>query len=144
MRTPHLGFVGKVLLGLLVLGLAINLVMEVWVVPRRARRSLEQLIRPVRLDNAQLGAALQEIADSTSPPIHLSLCPDLSSSRVTLTTPSALPLRQFLLLVAGKVGADVDLTHSRHGSFAEPSPHLYFARAPCGSQSFVYVYSRAK
>jgi hypothetical protein len=136
--------VGKFVLGWLALGLAVNLGMEACVVRPGARSRLEQPIRPVRLDNAEVGSALQDVADSTKLPIHLSMCPDLSSSRVTLTTPGPMPLEQFLLLVAGRVGAQVDLTHARHGIFAEPSPHLYFARAPCGNRSFVSVHSRAK
>jgi hypothetical protein len=137
------GFAGKVVLGLLVLGIAISLV-EGWVTRRLAQETLDQTIRPLRLDNAELRPALQELADSATRPVHLSMCPDLSSIRVTLTTQSEMPLGQLLPLLASRAGADVDLAHPRHGSFAAPSPHLFFRRAPCATRSFVYVYTRPR
>jgi hypothetical protein len=72
------------------------------------------------------------------------MCPDVASRRVTATTDTEMPLKEFVVLLAGKVGADVDLAHRRHGSFTVPFPHLFFARAPCQTRSFVYVYRRAE
>ena len=139
----RLGFVGRFLLGWLALGLVVRLVMYV-VAQVRGRELLGQRIPAVRFASVELGPALQQLADTTTPSIHLSMCPDVSSSRLTLTTTGEMPLKDFVVLVASKVGADVDLAHPGHRADAVPMPHLYFARAPCGSRSFVYVYSRTK
>jgi hypothetical protein len=102
-----------------VLGLAIHLGTE-FLVKRRANNRLEQKVRPVRFENAELVPVLQDVLDSVPLSIRLSMCPELSSRRVTLTTRSEMPLKDFLVLLAAKVGAEVDLAHRRHVSLAEP------------------------
>ena len=135
----RVGFVGRFLLGWLALGLAATVAMYVEA-RGRARKLLGQRIPAVRFENVELGPALQQLADANEPSIHLSMCPDVASSRLTLTTTGEMPLKDFAVLVASKVRADVDLAHPRHGGGS--SPHLYFARSPCGTRGLVYVSKR--
>jgi hypothetical protein len=107
-----------------------------------ARDLLARKIPPVRLENVELGPALQQLAQSTHPGLRLSMCPDVASARVSVTTPE-MPFRDFVQLVAGKVGAEVDLARRRHSELTVPSPHLYFARSNCGYRGYVYVHPRA-
>jgi hypothetical protein len=104
----YLKFAGKFILGMMAVGLAFDLVMRFVVVPIQGREKLAQRIPPVRLENVELGPALQQLADSTHPALHFSMCPDVASSRVTVTTTSETPFKDFALLVAGKAGAEVD------------------------------------
>ena len=135
----RVGFVGRFLLAWLALGLVASAAM--YVDARvRARNLLGQHIPAVRFENVELGPALQQLADTAKPSIHLSMCPDVASSRLTLSTTGEMPFGYFAVLVAGKVRAEVDLAHSRHG--AGSSPHLYFAHSPCGTRGFVNVYKR--
>jgi hypothetical protein len=124
------------------LGLVFEVVMRFVVVPSQAREKLAQRIPPVRLENVELGPALQRLADSTHPALHFSMCPDVASSRVTVTTTSEMPFKDFALLVGGKAGAEVDFARPRHVQHTVPFPHLYFARSDCGPRSFVNVYKR--
>jgi hypothetical protein len=135
----RVGFVGRFLLGWLALGVVASVAMYVDA-RLRSRKLLGHSIPAVRFENVELGTALQQLADTTKPSIHLSMCPDVASSRLTLTTTGEMPLKDFAVLVASKVRADVDLAHSRHGGGS--SPHFYFARAPCGTRGFVNVYKR--
>jgi hypothetical protein len=123
------------------LSLAYDTVKRYWVLPRQARENLAQRIQPVRLENVELGPALQQLADSTDPALHLSMCPDVASTRVTVRTTSEMSFKDFALLVAGKAGAEVDLLRPRH-QLGVPFPHLYFARSDCGRLGYVYVYRR--
>lgn len=124
-------------------GLAYDLIMRFWVLPRDARATLAQPIRPLHLVDAPMKEALEQIVDTSAAPIYLSLCPSAASSRVTITTTADMPLSEVLLSLAHGVGATVDLMHSRHG-LSEPFPHLYFEGRPCNSPSFVYVNSGKK
>ena len=139
----RLNFVAKFFVVFLALGL-FSVVFE-WVVVSLATRALQkQVIRPVRFENAELGPALQQLADSTQPLLKLSMCPDVAARRVTATT-TEMPFKEFVVLLAGKVGADVDVARHRHGgNYAARFPHLYFAAAPCQTRSFVYVVARAE
>jgi hypothetical protein len=139
-----LNFVTKFFLVFLAVGLS-SVVFEWAVVSLETRAHLAQGIRPVRFENAELGPALQQLADSTQPLLKLSMCPDVAARRVTATTTTEMPLKEFVVLLAGQVGADVDLARHRHGgSYAARFPHLYFAAAPCQTRSFVYVVARAE
>jgi hypothetical protein len=129
---------------MLALGLIYTLVMNFLVVPRQAREKLARRIPPVRLENVELGRALQQLADSTHPALHFSMCPDVASKRVTVTTTSDMSFKDFAALVAGKAGAEVDFARPRHSEHTVPFPHLYFARSDCGARSFVYVYPRSR
>jgi hypothetical protein len=135
----YLRFAGKFILGMIAVGLAFDLVMRFVVVPIQARERLAQRIPPVRLENAEVGPALQKLADSTHPSLHFSMCPDVASSRVSVTT-SEMPFKDFAVLLAAKVGAEVDFARPRHVQHTVPFPHLYFARSVCGVRSFVYVH----
>ena len=117
---------------MMAVGLVFDLVMRFLVVPSQAREKLAQRIQPVRLDNVELGPALQQLADSTHPSLHFSMCP------------SEMPFKDFALLLAGKAGAEVDFARPRHIQHTVPFPHLYFARSDCGARSFVYVYAHRK
>jgi hypothetical protein len=138
----RLNFVAKFFVVWLGLGLAAALVQTVtmWV---GSRQLLAQVIRPVRFENAELGPALQQLVDSTQPSLRLSMCPDVAARRVTLTTTTEMPLKDFVVLLAGKVGAEVDLARHRHGG-GTPYPHLYFAAAPCPVRSSVYAFPRER
>ena len=103
-----------------------------------SRQFFAQVIRPVRFESAELGPALQQLADTTQPLLHLSMCPDVAARRVTATTTTEMPLKEFVVLLAAKVGADVDVARPRHGGSS--FPHLYFAASPCG-RDLVYVYA---
>ena len=138
----RLNFVAKcfvVWLGVMLASTLIQIVM-MWV---GWRQLLAQGIRPVRFENAELGPALQQLADSTQPLLRLSLCPDVAARRVTATTTTEMPLREFVVLLAGKAGADVDVARHRHGG-GTPFPHLYFAAAPCQVRSSVYVFPQER
>ena len=132
-----LNFVAKFFLVWLVVGLAAAL-FEIVVDRLETRALLAQVIRPVRLENAELGPALQQLVDSTQPSLRLSMCPDVAARRVTVTTTTEMPLKEFVVLLAAKVGADVDVARPRHGGSS--FPHLYFAASPCG-RDLVYVYA---
>lgn len=138
----RLNFVAKFFLVFLAVGLS-SAVFE-WVMVSLDTRALQaQVIRPVRFEDAELGPALQQLADSTQPSLKLSMCPDVAARRVTATTTTEMPFKEFVVLLAAKAGADVDLARHRHGgSFAARFPHLYFAAAPCQTRSFVYVFPR--
>jgi hypothetical protein len=138
----RLNFVAKFFLVWLAVGLAATLT-QIVMQSVGSRRLLAQVIRPVRFENAELGPALQQLADSTQPLLRLSICPDVAARRVTATTTSEMPLREFVVLLAGRVGADVDLARHRHGG-GVPFPHLYFAAAPCQTRGFVYVVAGAE
>ena len=103
-------------------GLSYDLVMSFWVQPREARAMLAQPIRPLHLVDAPMQEALEGIVDTSSAPIHLSLCPAVASSRVTFTTTREMPLSAVLPSLAHAVGATVDLMHTRHGGAI--FPHL--------------------
>jgi hypothetical protein len=137
-----LNFVAKFFVVWLGAGLAFALMQTVtmWV---GSRKLLAQVIWPVRFENAELGPALQQLADSTQPLLRLSMCPDVAARRVTTTTTTEMPFKEFVVLLAGKAGADVDVARHRHGG-GVPFPHLYFAAAPCQTRSFVYVSARAE
>jgi len=138
-ETRSLKFAGKFILAMMAIGLTYDSVMRYWVLPRQARENLAQRIQPVRLENVELGSALQQLADSTHPALHLSMCPDVASTRVTVRTTSEMPFQDFALLVARTAGAEVDLVRPRH-QLGVPFPHLYFARSDCGHRGYVYVY----
>ena len=118
--------------------------MRLLVVPSQARAKFAQPIPPVHLENVELGPALQQLADSTHPPLHFSMCPDVAATRVNVTTTSEMSFKDFAVFLAGKAGAEVDFARPRHVQYTVPFPHLYFARSDCGVRSFVYVYAHRK
>jgi len=138
----RLNFVAKFFVVWLAVGLAATLtqIVTMWV---GSRQLLAQGIRPVRFENAELGPALQQLVDSTQPSLRLSMCPDVAARRVTVTTTTEMPLKEFVVLLAGQLGAEVDLARHRHGG-GTPYPHLYFAAAPCQVRSSVYVFPRER
>lgn len=136
-----LGFASKFLLGWAALIVIAGVVKECSAI-LQARQRLAEPVRPVRFENAELGPALQQLADSTEPSLHLSMCKDVAARHVTLTTSTEMPVKEFLVLLAGKAGAEVDLDRQRHGGAR--FPHLSFASAPCNTWNFVYVYARPR
>ena len=107
----------------------------------QGRELLARKIPPVRLENVELAPALQQLAQSTHPGLHLSMCPDVAASRVSVTTTEML-FKDFVRLVAGKIGAEADFARARHDALYVKFPHLYFARSDCGYRGYVYVYRR--
>jgi hypothetical protein len=136
-----LGFVGKFLLGCFAMGVFAAVVTQCSAT-LQARQLLAQPIRPVRFENAELGSALQQLANSTQPSLRLSMCPEVAARRVTVTTTTEMPLKEFVVLLGAKVGAEVDMDRHRHGGGR--FPHLFLASAPCQTRSFVYAYGRGR
>jgi hypothetical protein len=117
-------------------------VLMAWDSSRQTEAILRQTIPAVVLQDPDARAALQRLANSVGGGFRLSMCPDVAARSLTLHTDRPMPFAEFVPVVAGQLGATVDLRRSRHLQGAPSYPHLYRADAPCPGHGFVYIRPR--
>jgi hypothetical protein len=136
------GFVLHVFLAWFGTGLVLWSVFELraW---SETKRILRQSVPPVSFDDVEARAALQRLADSLGEPFRVSTCGDVAARRLTLHTDHAMPLEEFVPLIARRLDVAADLRRPRRVQGAPSYPHLYRPEERCSRHSYVVAYPHA-
>lgn len=101
---------------------------------RLENQKVEQLVNPVSYENVELETVLQEIVNSSSPPIQIGLCKQLAKKRVTLKLRRPLELKTVLKAISLQLDCNFHLFSGNHAEIALP----VFDCIP-GSRDLIYI-----